>query len=108
MQRLLIGFIGLFCLLLGTSFYLAHQNSHYAAAGILVRVGCLLAAIWLAWPQFESLKSRASMLVLSAIFGMLLLVAARPRFFPFAAALLVGGLFLNGVLRRFANSNKQR
>lgn len=108
MQRLLIGIIGLFCLLSGSSFYLADRSSYLAAAGVLVRVGCLLAAIWLAWPQFESLKNRASILVLAAIFGFLLLVAVRPRLLPIATALFVGGLFLNAVLRRFANSDKTK
>ncbi len=105
MQRLLIGLIGLVFLLLGSSFYLAEYGSSHIAVGILMRVGCLLSAIWLAWPQFESLKKRASVFVLLAVFGMLLIVAIRPRLFPIAIAILVGGLFLNGVMRRFANTH---
>ena len=108
MQRLLIGICGLVCLLLGFAFYFSGQDSSQAAAGILVRVGFLLATIWLAWPQFESLKNKASVLVLMAVFAMLLIVAIRPRLFPIAAALLVGGLFVNGALRRFASSKKTK
>ena len=95
------------CLLVGLSLYVSGEDSRQAMAGILSRVGFLMSTIWLAWPQLETLKKRSSIAVLLGIVAVLLVVAIRPRLFPIAAVLIVGGLFINGAMRRFASAKKK-
>lgn len=99
MKRWLIGIVGVVFLILGISFYASAQQNY---AGIFIRVGMLLSTIWLAWPQFDSLKNRASFKFLVAVLGFLLLIAIKPKWAIFAGPILVAGFFLNAFLRRFS------
>ncbi len=99
--------MGIIFLTVGMSLYVAGESSQQAVAGILSRVGFLLATIWLAWPQLESLKKRSSIAIMIGIVGILLVVAIRPRLFPIAALLIVGSIFLNAAMRRFSSSKRK-
>ena len=96
-----MGLIALASLAVGVILYLRGDPAHQFACGILVRVGCLLAAIWLAWPQLDALKGRVPTLVLGCLLALLLIVAIRPRIFPIAAAIMLATIFVNGAIRRF-------
>ena len=106
-QRILFGIIGAIFVVCGLSLFVEGDTSRQVLAGILSRVGFLLLSIWLAWPQLHTLKNRASMAVLGMIFAMLLLVAVRPKLFPIAFVAVIAGIFLNGIMRRFASSKKE-
>ncbi len=69
-------------------------------AGIFVRVGSMLAVLWLAYHQLATLKNRLSLFTIGAIVLLLLLVAARPRIFPIAAGITLAVILLNGFIRR--------
>ena len=77
-------------------------------AGIFVRVGSMLAVLWLAYHQLATLKNRLSLFTIGLIVLLLLLVAARPRIFPIAVAVAVFTIFLNGLLRRLSGNAPRR
>ena len=98
--------MGLACLFLGLLMYLSGDTNRQAMAGILTRVGFLMATIWLAWPQLEALKNRVSVSILIGIIAVLTVVAIRPRLFPIAFGIAVACFFINGIMRRFATSKR--
>ncbi len=103
-QRLLTGLIATIFLIVGAVLYFSGADNVLAAAGILVRVGFMLGAIWLAWPEFDWLRKRASTLVIVAVVALLIIIAVRRQLFPVAASALVGGLMINGILRRLSGT----
>lgn len=106
-QRHAIGLIAI-AFLIGAGMIWLQRGEAVASVGVCSRVGFLMLAIWLAYPQLESLKSRMSMTILSIVVGLLLIVAVRPKFFVAAALIAVGGFFLNAIIRRFSKSTPNR
>lgn len=92
----------------GVTWWCRSDGSSIAWAGVLVRAGLMFAAIWIAWPQIESLRNRMSALVLGTILFLLLLVAARPRIFPLAAGAALAIIMISGILRRLSGSQPRR
>ena len=56
---------------------------------IMLRVGFGLLAIWLAWPQLIRGEWKGSLLVAAILLGLVILLAARPRYVP-----IIGGILL--------------
>ena len=112
-QRIATGVLATIFLVVGAILSLSTDpqdqfGSNAGLAGILVRVGLMLGAVWLAWKELEWLRGRASTMVVVAIVALLLIVAVRRQLFPIAAALLVGGLTVNGILRRLSGGPRRR
>ena len=111
LQRHVIGGIGLIMLVLGLVNYIfgntvGSETSSDLTAGINVRVGCVLIAIWLAYPQLSTLRNRLSVVVIVVLLLLLLVIAARPQLFPIAAVAALGALMINGALRRLSRASK--
>lgn len=64
---------------------------------IMLRVGCGLLAIWLAWPQLIRGEWKGSLLLAAVLLGLVILLAARPRYVPIIGGilLLAGGIQLS-------------
>lgn len=77
---------------------------------IMLRVGFGLLAIWLAWPQLVRGEWKGSLLVAAVLIGLVILLAARPRYVPIIGAiLLLAGaiqLSLRYASRLFGNNSK--
>jgi hypothetical protein len=73
--------------------------------GILIafRIGVLLLATALAWPQLRTIGRRFPVAVWALLAGLLLLAAARPRWIPVALAIGAGALAVNALLRRLGS-----
>jgi hypothetical protein len=99
-QRSILGLLGLFCLVIGLSFYfLGSDSSPQLRDGILVRVGLLLCVTWLALPQLETIKTRIPGYLLLVVLVLLVILAVRPKIFPILAGLLAVSLTLSWGLK---------
>ncbi|MCE2793097.1 MAG: hypothetical protein ACK493_08485 [Planctomycetota bacterium] len=56
---------------------------------IMLRVGFGLLAIWLAWPQLMRGEWKGSLLVAAILVGLVVLLAARPRYVPVIGGILI-------------------
>jgi len=92
----------------GGTWWHSAGSSPVGWAGVLVRVGLMFGAIWIAWPQLESLRTRISSLILGTVLFLLMLVAIRPRIFPIAAAAALAMFLINGVIRRLSGNLPRR
>ena len=107
-QRVFLLIIALSALAGGTILLLQDTAQSQTYSGILIRVGCMLGALWLAFPQLASLRNRFSILTMGVMVLLLLLVAARPRIFPIAAAVAIATILLNGLLRKLSGNVPKR
>ena len=107
-QRVILLIISLAALAGGSILLLQDSPQSQTYSGILIRVGCMLGALWLAFPQLASLRNRFSMVTLAVMVLLLLLVAARPRIFPIAAAVAIATILLNGLLRKLSGNLPRR
>ena len=98
-QRFSLGLIALSCLATGAVLMLVTTATPTGLVGILVRLGLILSAIWLAWPQVSRLGPGYSNAVLIAGLFLVAVAVARPRIFLFALGLVIIGFFLNYSLR---------
>ena len=105
-QRIITGILAAIFLIIGVFLYFTGGDTAQGPSGILTRVGLMLGAIWLAWNEMEWLRQRASTVVVVSVVALLLIIAVRRQLFPIAAALLVGGLTINGILRRLSGARK--
>lgn len=71
-----------------------YKNSEFLLS-VCLRVGLVLAAIWLAYRQVQQLAQRLPSWLLAGLFGMVLLIAVRPRL----AWLIFPALLVLGVLQ---------
>ena len=107
-QRTVLLLAAVLALTGGIVLWLDDEVKSQTYSGILVRLGLMLAALWLAYSQLESLKNRFSMFTLGLVLFMLVLVAARPRVFPIAAGIALGTILLNGLLRKLSGKLPKR
>ena len=98
-QRTSIGLIAIGLLVVGGLLFVANPENNSGYIGILVRVGVLLAVIWLAMPQLEPLKEKLTTFALMTSLCMLIIVAARPNWFRIGAGILVVTLIVNWLLK---------
>ncbi len=93
MRRHVLGAIALSALLLGAAFYLAGHDSgrHLEWSSVLVRVGAILGAVWLAMPELGRPTNRWLIIAFLALF---VVIVWRPRLFLYAAVAAVVILIL--------------
>jgi hypothetical protein len=105
-RRSVVGGISFVCLVSGIAMYFYGTGSTSGLQGILIRVGVVLAAIWLAMPQLRMLTSLHSVGAFLIFLALIIAAASRPSFFRIIALLLMIGLTLNWVLRWMAAGGK--
>lgn len=88
-QRILLGAIAAIMLLAGIALYAFFPAANPAVTAILIRVGTVLAVVWLAFPQLKTVGQRLPVAIAAGLLGGLVLLAARPNLFKVAAALIV-------------------
>ena len=102
LQRLLLAIAALLFLLAGVVMEFVpgvDNSSRKFASGTLLKVGVVLGLAWVSAPQLERLgwhRLRGTML--AAVIVVILLYAIRPRFGAIAAAVLVVGSVVFGLL----------
>ena len=89
MVRHSAGTIGIVLILIGIVLYF-QEDGNLFWAGMSVRVGALLAVIWLAWDQLLALQQKLPTIAAAIIGICLLLLAARPN----QGRLLIGLMIL--------------
>ena len=85
--------------LLGGVVLSLQQDTNPFWSGTGIRAGCLLAVIWLAYDQIQSLRGRLPTLALAFGLVALMMVATRPKIATWVIALLTIAFSVNGVLR---------
>ena len=99
-RRHILGLLGIAFLLSGLGLLLvkgASDNQWSMFASICVRVGLLLAAIWLAFPQVVGLAKRFPPWLMAAVAISGLVIAARPRMIFYAGPVIAAIAFLQFV-----------
>lgn len=82
MQRHALGAIALISLILGIAgiaYYGVDDSQTSLAAGMSLRIGLVLGALWLAMPQFKRLSGNAPPWAIGIVILCLMIVIARPR-----------------------------
>ena len=104
-QRNLIGIAAIVCVLAAVYLLLFQSGQYSSVSGILIKVGLMLSAIWLAFPKIQGRQGRDSFLILIVLCGLLFLLAARPRIFVIACAVAIAALAVNWLLKRISKSS---
>lgn len=100
------GIVAVLMLLVGVG--LAFQPDAQGFAGMAIRVGCLLAVIWLAFDQIMDLKSRLPVILIAIALVCLLLIASKPNIGRLLISLVAIGFAVNGALRWLSKMAKPR
>lgn len=82
MQRHALGAIALISLILGIAgiaYYGVDDSQTSLVAGMCLRIGLVLGALWLAMPQFKRLSGNAPPWAIGIVTLCLMIVIARPR-----------------------------
>ncbi len=113
MQRHALGAIALVSLVLGISgiaYFGVDDSQTSMAAGMCLRIGLVLGAVWLALPQFQRVSGNAPPWVMGFVMLCLLIVIARPRTILIIgpALLVLGALALIGWLAKPPETHKRR
>jgi len=103
-RRTIIGLLGLGCLINAAALVLSwgfDEAKNDIRTGVLVRIGLLLCAIWLAWPQFKELVQALPRVVL--IGGGIVLIAGvlYARLLPIVILLVAVAIGLQLIYRFF-------
>ena len=101
-RRMTVGCLAVTCLLTGGANFLTDPEQSTGTTGMLIRIGLVLGAIWLALPQLETLKSRLSVVALLIALLVLVIAASRPNIFRIVAGVVAAGLAVNWGLRWLA------
>jgi len=99
MHRPTVGLIALALLAAATASHFWGFGGE-ALEGVCLRIGLVMAMLWLALPQTRQLKSKLVIGGLIAVFG---IVAFRPKFLPVllkVAPVFLGALFVLSLFRR--------
>jgi hypothetical protein len=107
-RRLVVGILAVVFFCLAAAIYLFDIHSASGMQGILIRLGLVLAAIWLAMPQLGKLTMFQSVGAVAIVGVMILIAASRPNVFRIAGILLVVGLAINWALRWLTLAQKNR
>ena len=101
-QRSLIGIAAVLCTAAGISLLVLVRENTSSISGILIRLGMMLGATWLAMPSLVKPEHQKSLYAVAIFFGLVLLVAARPKIF--VAVVLIGAvaMVINWALKRVA------
>jgi hypothetical protein len=98
-QRWVMGLLALGCLVVGGAMWVSGGGSAAGLHGILIRLGCVLAAIWLAMPQLNKLSRAQSIAAFLIVLALAVVAASRPNLFRILALILFVGLAVNWGLR---------
>jgi hypothetical protein len=103
MIRTATGILALILLLGGTFLYAFQPDADPFTIGMMVRVGALLGAIWLAYPQLEvinhRLKGRVPAILIAALFICLAIIAAKPNLGRVVVTVVTIALGVGGALK---------
>ena len=102
-QRNLIGWAAIVCVFAGG--YLEFNSADEASkfSGALIKVGLMLAAVWLAFPMLQTGSGRAPLFVFAGLLVLLILAAARPRIFLVGCIIAAIAFAANWILKRINN-----
>ena len=106
-MRASIGVIAL-SMLLGGLIFLGQPEVAIVWSGLLIRVGPLLAVIWLAYPQLLELRHKVPSILLGAAITAALVMAVRPNLGRIIVTLLVVVLVAGFVLKWIARKTGAR
>ncbi len=101
-RRMTVGCLAVICLLIGGANFLTDPEQATGTTGMLIRIGLVLGATWLALPQLETLKSKLSVFALLIAVLLLVIAASRPNIFRIVAGVVAAGLAANWGLRWLA------
>lgn len=99
MIRILIGILAVISLMAGLVWYLRQPGADPFQAGVLVRVGTILAVISLAYPQLLALRHRVPTMMIGLGAVIIFLVAARGTQGRIIVALIVFSVSVAGALK---------
>lgn len=105
-QRTIIGVLGISFLLIGIYLALTNHGTSHSLSGVLVKVGLMLCATWLAFPSLLKTESQRSLKFGMLLVGMLFLVAMRPRILIVAMVVGVVAWGVNWGLKEIAKSQQ--
>lgn len=103
-QRFVLGIAAGALTLLGL--YGVGSSDYTTVGSILLRSGIVLGVICLAIPQLSGKNASWSLVSLVVIVGLVMVAAARPRYFALAAILAVLFLTLQAIGRRFSRATR--
>ena len=103
-RRFALGIFAVVCIGGGVLLAFTNDGDNNSLSGILIRVGCMLAATWLAFPVIKTPEGKQSLFVTLALLGLVVLVAARPRLFIAGLIGLVVVTLANWVLKKLSSS----
>lgn len=100
-RRITVGVLALAMLASAAAIWLTGNldDDRQFLQGVLVRVGIVLATVFLAWPTLERLSGRLPAAVVAAAAGGILLVAIRPRLLLVATVLALAIVIVHFGLR---------
>lgn len=107
-RRAVVGVLAVVFFGLAATFYFFEIHSAAGMQGILVRLGLVLSAIWLAMPQLKRLTMFQSVGAVAIVGAMILIAASRPNVFRIAGILLGVGLAINWALKWLSLVDKKR
>lgn len=94
MNRTLLGILALGCIAAGVAMVSAGRGGE--VAGALIKVGCVLGALWLALPSITGILSRTPKWVLTAAVIGIIVCVIRPQLLLLVVPLLLALWFLSG------------
>ncbi len=101
-QRLILGVIAVVCLAYAAfCFFTDAAYLTSVTMAMSLRIGLLLGVVWLALPQLRPIQHRLPAIVLAAMLGLLVLLAARPNLFKVVGSLIVIITVLAGIAKWF-------
>ncbi|MEL7496458.1 MAG: hypothetical protein AAFN77_02530 [Planctomycetota bacterium] len=106
LQRRLIGLFAVIALIIGCSLMFQPGSSQQFWSGSLIRVGCLLAVIWLAFSQLMDLKARLPAILIAIVLVCILIVAARPNFGRVLITLTIAAVAISSGIRWLSKFSK--
>ena len=88
-QRLTLGLVAAVMLIAGGVMLCVLPDVNPALTAILVRVGTVLAVVWLAVPQLKTVSPKMSAVMIASALATLVLIAAQPNLFKIIGLLIV-------------------
>ena len=89
-------------LVLGAVLMLSNEGDNNSFSGVFMKVGFMLAAVWLAYPKLIRKDSQNAVTTVVVLLGVLVLFAARPRVAVGACVIGAVALAINWALKRFS------
>ncbi len=91
---------GIVCLLAGGYLEFNANDEASKVSGALIKVGLMLAAVWLAFPMLKTGSGHTPLIVFGILLVLLFLAAARPRIFLAGCIIAFLAYAANWILKR--------